>query len=106
MPGANCAIFGCSTSRKSTGVSIFRVPRSEDEYSRNWRDKLIQIITRDRQVDKGLQRQIEQKNLFICERHFKQEQILKRKLIINLCIVTKKDYDLCNYLDCKGYKLA
>ena len=33
MPGANCAIFGCTVSRNHVGVSILRIPIKDDEYS-------------------------------------------------------------------------
>ena len=43
MSGANCAIFGCTVSRNHVGVSIFRIPTKDDEYSINWRQKLLNI---------------------------------------------------------------
>ena len=40
MPGRNCAIYGCSSSRTSPGVSIFNVSSSEEEinsrYHHSW----------------------------------------------------------------------
>ena len=79
MPGANCAIFGCSTFRKSKGISIHKVPAGEDEYNRKWREQLVHIITRDRTVDQGLKNQIERKNLFICELHFHESCLLRHE---------------------------
>jgi len=40
MPGANCSIFGCSTSIKTKGIAIFRVPTGNDD-------------TRDRVIDQN-----------------------------------------------------
>ena len=60
MPGANCAIFGCNTSRIHKGISIFKVPKSVDDYSKKWRENVISVITRDRVIDQSLRRQIEE----------------------------------------------
>ena len=35
MVGANCSIFGCSSSRRKSGVAIFQVPQGDDEWSSN-----------------------------------------------------------------------
>ena len=75
MPGANCAIFGCATSRRHTGVGIFLIPRREDKLSQKTRDAWIEIITKDREIDDKLKRQIENRLLYICEKHFEAESI-------------------------------
>ena len=67
MPGANCSIFGCSTSRKSKGISIFRVPTGDDDYNTKWREKIVNIITKDRLINESLKTQIERKSLYTCE---------------------------------------
>ena len=46
MPGENCAIFGCSTSRRHKGVSIFKIPVAKDEENKNWVRQLINIVTK------------------------------------------------------------
>jgi len=79
MPGANCSIFGCSSSRYTPDISIFRVPRGDNEYNVNWRSKLINIVTKDRVVDKSLREQIKKKNISICERHFEGNQLRRSK---------------------------
>ena len=81
MPGSNCSIFGCSTSRKTTGVSIFKVPGGNDEFNTKWRKNLVHIITRERVIDKDLKRQIENRSLHICERHFSEEDICRSRFI-------------------------
>ena len=90
MPGANCSIFGCGTSRKNVGVGIFRIPSELDELSKKTREAWINIITKDRVVDENLRRQINNGNLYVCEKHFKKEEYDCRKynLIIYsvLCI--------------------
>lgn len=75
MPGANCSIFGCGTSRKHTGVGIFRIPQGEDDLSKKIRDAWISVITKDREVDQSLRQQIENRTLYVCEKHFKTEAI-------------------------------
>ena len=77
MPGGNCAIVGCSTSRRHKGISIFKVPLPNNEFNKKWNRDLINIITKDRQVDEPLKKRIASCNLYICERHFSPEQIWK-----------------------------
>ena len=31
MPGANCSVFGRNTNRRHSGVSLFSVPKVNDE---------------------------------------------------------------------------
>ena len=51
MPGANCSIFGCTKSRTTKGLAIFDIPKKDDELHRDWREKLVSIITKDREID-------------------------------------------------------
>ena len=81
MPGANCSIFGCGTSRKTSGVGIFRIPAGKDELSTRTREAWLQVITKDRVVDKSLRRQIDSGELYVCEKHFKPEEVECRKCI-------------------------
>ena len=46
--GANCSIYGCSTSRKNKDVGIFRLPAVKDDLSKKWREELLNVILRDR----------------------------------------------------------
>lgn len=79
MPGANCSIYGCSVSRRPEykGLSLFKVPAGKSDFDKNWRDKLISIITKDRVIDNSLRGQIEKCNLHICQRHFKEDEYYK-----------------------------
>ena len=72
MPGANCSIYGCSVSRRKEyrGISLFNVPVGNNDFGKDWKHKLISVITKDRVVDDSLHAQIEKSNLYICERHF------------------------------------
>ena len=51
MPGANCSIRACSSSRRSKGISIFNIPpknlKFKDAGQAKWRNDMINIITRD-----------------------------------------------------------
>ena len=75
MPGANCSIFGCGTNRRHSGVRIFRIPAGKDEKSKEIHDAWIKVITRDRVVDDNFRKQIDSGNVYVCERHFKKEEI-------------------------------
>ena len=75
MPGANCSIFGCTKSRTTKGLAIFGIPKKDDEWHRDWREKLVNIITKDREIDADLKGQIEIKSL-----HFTEDQLIRSKL--------------------------
>ena len=47
MPGANCSIFGCTKSRTTKGLAIFGIPKKDDEWHRDCKEKLVNIITKD-----------------------------------------------------------
>ena len=82
MPGENYSIFNCHSSRAAPGISFFRVPTKDDEYSTNWRNKLVAVITRDRVIDGNLKRQIKNRTLHTCELHYLHEKTIRRKYII------------------------
>ena len=54
MPGANCSVYGCGTNRRSSGISIFKIPTSDDEQSAKIRDEWIKVVCRHREVDADL----------------------------------------------------
>ena len=73
MSGDNCSIFNSHSSRAAPGISFFRVPTKDDEYSTNWRSNIVAVITSDRMIDDILKRQIKNRTLHICELHYPQE---------------------------------
>ena len=75
MPGENCAIPGCSISRKDKGISIFKLPLANNEFNKKWSQDLINIILKYRKRDKSLNERIKSHKLFICEKHFTSDQI-------------------------------
>ena len=74
MPGENCAIPGCSISRKDK-ISIFKVPLPNNDVNKKWSKELIDIILKYRQRDESLNKRIQSHKLFICERYFTVDQI-------------------------------
>ena len=75
MPGANCSVFGCSTSRKSKGIGIFKLPAPTTDFNKQWRADLVNIVTKDRVVDKALKNQLADNNIHICKKQFREDQI-------------------------------
>ena len=77
MPGDNCSIYGCTVSRRSKhkGIAIFKIPTGDTDFEKKWGEKVISIITRDRVVDAALRERINCRKLFICQRHYKEDQI-------------------------------
>ena len=58
MIGANWSIFGCSRSRSESGVSIFKELQGENKWSSKWRKSIINLVTKDRVIDKALRERI------------------------------------------------
>ena len=85
MPGANCALFGCSTSRKSD-LSLFKIrtpARGDREETvglkNNARTEWRRVILRTREMTPGLKQRIDKNQIYLCERYFKAEFIVDRK---------------------------
>ena len=54
MSGESCLILNWHSSRTASGISFFRVPTKDDEYSINWKNNIVAVITRDtRYGDEG-----------------------------------------------------
>ena len=45
---------------------------------------MINIITRDREIDSDLRRQINEDRLHICEKHFQPDEMYYCKFLLNL----------------------
>ena len=61
MVGANCSIFGYSSSRRKSSVAIFKVPQGDNEWSSDWRKSIISVVTKDLVIDKALRERIMKK---------------------------------------------
>ena len=83
MPGANCSVIGCTKSRTTKGLAVFGIPKKDDEWHRDGREKLVNIITKDREIDVDLRDKTERKSLHICERHFTEDQVILCKFKYN-----------------------
>ena len=79
MPGENCCINECSTSRsrKYKGIGLFKLP-SEKLYPK-LRKEWIGTITKFREVDANFREQIKNDRVHVCERHFKEQDIEQSK---------------------------
>ena len=79
MPGDNRSIYGCTVSCRSKykGRASFKVPAPKTEFEKSWKDKLVDVITKGREIDGVLRERIKSGKLFICQRHFSEDQILR-----------------------------
>ena len=73
MPGENCCVVGCSTSRKTKGMGLFKLP--SDKLYPTWRRDWLNEITKHRLVDKTFKAQIEKDRVHTCEKHFAVDDI-------------------------------
>ena len=106
MVGANCSIFGCSSSRRKYGVAIFKVPHGDDEWSSNWRKSIISFVTKDRVIDKALRERIMKKNIFVCEKPYSEDQLIRCMYkIISFLFLQKSLKVSCNSGRQAYYKL-
>ena len=74
--GANCSIFGCSSSRTKSDVTILKVPQGGDVWSSSWRKSIMSVVTKDRVIDEAMRDRIK-KNIFVCERHYSEAQLIR-----------------------------
>lgn len=75
MPGDNCSVFGCGTSRKTKGIGIWKLPAPRNAEYKKWRELWLNELTKTRVVDNDFKRQIDNDRVFTCEKHFKPEDI-------------------------------
>ena len=45
IPGENCLFSNWHSYRAAPGISFFRAPKKDDEYSTNWKNNIIAVIT-------------------------------------------------------------
>jgi hypothetical protein len=75
MPGDNCAVFGCGTSRRTKGIGIWKLPAPKDEAHKKWRDEWLNEVTKTRTVDTAFRKKIENDSVYTCEKHFDHKDI-------------------------------
>ena len=56
MPGDNCCIVGCGSSRRTKAIGIFKLPA--EHINAEWRKKWLNEITKTRTVDKSFKDQL------------------------------------------------
>ena len=77
MPGKNCFILNCPVSRKAQYLlCIYKVSSGTNEFESTRRDKLVAVVVRLREVGSALKERIQKKKIFICQRHFRDDQIV------------------------------
>ena len=70
MPSLRCALPQCDVYQKKGekgGPSLFKITQLDDEWNRNWREKVVNVISKVRVLDAGFKKQIEFVN-FITKR--------------------------------------
>lgn len=97
MPGANCSIVGCSTSRyksvvgqssnnkdEDATVGIFCVPCSKpnNDKQEKWRQDFLAAIKLTREEDSNFKNLIAKGHVWACEKHFKKDEYSTRKYFI------------------------
>ena len=77
MPGANCASPECTVSRtaKYQVTGIFQNPMRDDDFHVSWRNNTVAVLGWYRVMDKAVRERILTGKIYICERHFKTEDI-------------------------------
>ncbi|RMX56832.1 hypothetical protein pdam_00025512, partial [Pocillopora damicornis] len=75
MPGDNCAVFGCGTSRRTKGIGIWKLPAPKDEAHKKWRQEWLNEITKTRESDAPFKVLVAKDRIFTCEKHFEPEDV-------------------------------
>jgi hypothetical protein len=75
MPGDNCAVFGCGSSKRKKGIGIWKLPNAKDERHKEWREKWLNEITKTRAIDADFKKRID--SVFTCEKNCDPKGICK-----------------------------
>ena len=84
MPGLSCALPQCNVYQQKGGPSLFKITKLDDEWSRNWREKVVNVISKVRVLDARFKKQIDEKSFAVCEHHYKENCIIRRKSVYKL----------------------
>ena len=75
----NCAFPTCTVSqtKKYAGVSLFKLPTRKSEFYTAWRKNLLDLLSKYRDMDSSFKKDVMdcKRELFICERHYAEEDI-------------------------------
>lgn len=75
MPGLNCAVLGCDTSRRTKGIDIFKLLAAKNDEYKKWREERLSEITKTRVIYKVFRGETLNDAVYICEKHLKAENI-------------------------------
>ena len=79
MPGDNCCINNCGSSRRKKGIGLFSLPSDKKEHYREWREKWLAVILKYREPDDNFKNLLKKNKLFTCELRYKPEEIITCK---------------------------
>ena len=75
----NCAFPTCTVSRtqKYDGTSLFKLPTRKSEMYTAWRKNLLDLLSKYREMSSSFKKEVMEckRELFICERHYAEEDI-------------------------------
>ena len=75
----NCAFPTCTVSRtqKYDGTSLFKLPTRKGEMYTAWRKNLLDLLSKYREMSSSFKKEVMEckRELFICERHYAEEDI-------------------------------
>ena len=101
-------LFNFYSSREAPGISFFRIPTKDDEYSINWRDNIAVVITRDSVIVK---RHIKTEQFKL---HYHQEKMICHlsKLFLLNCIFhyisncsKESEFYLTSFFNMNGWRV-
>ena len=73
MPGDHCSVNGCGANRRMKGIGIFQILAEKN--NKDWREKWLGELLKVRELDTNFRNQINENNVYICERHFHENDI-------------------------------
>ena len=79
MPGRNCAFPQCTSSQyhKHAGIKFFQITTRNSEYYdyKGCRERIVNVLSKYRVIDKYERQRIAEGKYFICDRHYSDEDI-------------------------------
>lgn len=75
MPGDNCAVVGCDSSRIIKGIGVWKLPAPRNAEYKKWRDDWSNELTKTREIDENFKCLISNDRVHTCEKHFRREDI-------------------------------
>ena len=85
MTRSNCSIVGCNTTRKHKDIGQLRCP--DPKKYPQWNKEFLSVVTKDRVVDDKFKKQIEKNNVYVCQRHFNDEDLWHCKVFVTFILI-------------------